>query len=259
MDFKSLCSFALFLPLFAFFGCILISIIKDFEHANSTHCGVDNILPSISASISSFMPQSQIWRLCIGIDSFPRYLIGFIYFNKYYYSKLDNNNNNNNRYNKQQKIYKILIIMGFIFHFIELTALLLLTYIGSIEFFFLHMISFILFLISSTLYMIFTLWSYYWIDSIKIDLFALNSTNRDLKSFKYKIRIFIFYIFSFLFSFYFYIRHNSLCEPYVYSIFAFFEYLTVLANIIYHSLIFYDLQLFDSNFKISFIEFNKND
>ena len=35
----------------------------------------------------------------------------------------------------------------------------------------------------------------------------------------------IFYVGSFLISLCFYIRHNLYCEPYVYSLFSFFEYL----------------------------------
>lgn len=40
---------------------------------------------------------------------------------------------------------------------------------------------------------------------------------------------------------YFFFRHNSHCEPYVYTLFALSEYIIVLSNIYFHSLAYYDL------------------
>ena len=158
---------------------------------------------------------------------------------------------------KQRFLYKILIQAAFFFHFVELTSLLILTYISSNEIFILHMISFVTFLASSTIYMILTIASYYLhINDIPASHY---SESRELNSKKYKIKVFIFYLGSFLMSLFFYIRHNQYCEPYIYSFFSLFEYLTVLANILYHSIIFYDLNLFNRQLKISLIEFNKDD
>ena len=99
--------------------------------------------------------------------------------------------------------------------------------------------------------------------SLKIFGFELLSQSRHNYSVTDGIRsierMFTFYVSSFLISLCFYIRHNLYCEPYVYSLFSFFEYLTVLANIGYHSIIFYDLSLFTNDFRISFLELNKID
>lgn len=40
---------------------------------------------------------------------------------------------------------------------------------------------------------------------------------------------------------YFFFRHNSHCEPYIYTLFALSEYIIVLSNIYFHSLAYYDL------------------
>ena len=208
-----------------------------------THCRVQNILPSISASISDFYPQNTLWRLCIGVDSFPRYLIAFIYYNKYYRVKIENKT--------YKSFYKMILKIGFLFHFIELTSLLILTYISSIEIFVVHMLSFVLFLISSTIYMLITLATHYWPNDSNNISSNINEF-RENRSKNFKLKILIFYLSSFMLSLYFYIRHNRYCEPYVYSFFSLCEYLTVLANIAYHAVIFYDLNLFGIQYKIQY-------
>lgn len=227
------------MPLGAFCVCVFLSIYKDFELANHTHCRVPNILPSISSCISNFYPQNTLWRLSIGIDSFPRYLIAIIYFNKYYSLRQSLAQN--------KSVYNFLIKLAFIFHIIELTSLLVLTYVSSVEIFSVHMMSFVVFLFTSSVYMLLTILTYYLTSNGQL-------SQRDEYSKKLKISIFLFYQSSLLASLYFYIRHNLKCEPYIYSYFSLCEYLTVLANIAYHSMIIYDLKLNNSIFKISLIE-----
>lgn len=242
MNFIHLCYFGLSLPLGAFFVCIFLSIFKDFHLANSTHCGVFNFLPSISACIGDFYPQNTIWRLCIGIDSFPRYLISFVYYKKYYKPK--------GQLMKNAKLYFLIIKCAFILHNIELTSLLVLTYVSSVEIFFIHMISFVLFLLTSSLYMLICIGTFYW----PREKAFIYLSNQEQKSLRLKLRTFSVYLSCFLFSLYFYIRHNTYCEPFVYSIFSLMEYLTVLANIFYHSIIIHDLNLTRNNFKLTLLE-----
>jgi hypothetical protein len=246
---KHLCTLGFLIPLGAFVLCILITLIKNFREANETHCLVENILPSISVSVSEFYPQNTLWRLAIGVDSFPRYLISFIYY-KYYFS---------NRFAKFKNsfLYLRVVQMAFLSHFIELTCLLLLTYVSSVEYFELHAASFIIFLISSTIYMILIISTHYL--QRHVPLISENDENRDKErqSQRLKMSIFIFYLISIIGSLYFYTRHNEYCEPYVYSLFSLCEYLTVLANIAYHMVIFYDFNLFDNRFRLSFLHLNK--
>ena len=257
---KYICIFALILPLTALISCIAISIFKDFTIANQTHCFVKNFLPSISATISNFHPQIALWRLLIGIDSFPRYLIAFIYYKNYYALKKDRV--------KYVYLYRVIVKAAFFFHFIELTSLLLLTYVSSTEIFSVHKLSFISFLASSTVYMFLTLLTHFWPErAFKTNHELLNlNTNlfkeyndasvsfKDFKSRQLKLGTLIVYILCMIISLYFYIRHNLFCEAYIYSFFAFFEYAIVLTNICYHSIIFHDMELFKKKYKIGMFE-----
>lgn len=230
------------LPLGAFLLCIFLSIFKDFDLANKTHCGVFNFLPSISACISHFYPQNTLWRICIGIDSFPRYLISFVYYKKYYKAKA--------HLMKNANLYVLVVKTAFIFHNIELTSLLILTYVSSVEIFFIHMISFIMFLLTSSFYMLICIGTFYWPREKNSNFLTI----QEKKSLNLKIITFFVYLSCFLFSLYFYIRHNRYCEPFVYSLFSLMEYLTVLANIFYHSIILHDLNLSKNTFKLTLLE-----
>lgn len=87
---KKLGLFTVSLPLFAFITCVLITIYKDFERANNTHCKVPNIFPSISASIGNYEPQRTIWKSAIYIHAPLRLFI--IYLRWDYYSNLISQN-----------------------------------------------------------------------------------------------------------------------------------------------------------------------
>ena len=245
INLKHVCIFAIFMPIVAFFTCICISLLKDFEDSNKTHCKVRNLLPSISSAISRFYPQIAIWRLLIGIDSFPRYFIAYIYFKKYYLPKKD--------LFRYPHAYECLIRIAFFIHLVELTSLLLLSYVSSVEIFSVHKISFISFLTCSLIFMILTVATHFW-PIHERHKFSVFNEQKELKSKKLKIGILFVYISCMLLSLYFYIRHNMYCEPYIYSFFSFFEYLIVFTNITYHSIIIYDLNLFQREYKITFID-----
>jgi hypothetical protein len=249
LNLKHLCKFCFVVQLGAFVLCILITLIKDFQEANNTHCLVKNFLPSISASVSEFFPQNTLWRLAIGVDSFPRYLIAFMYYRHYLLRRAEF---------KNVFIYSSIVQMAFMFHFIELTSLLLLTYVSSVEYFEIHATSFILFLISSTIYMVLTISTHYLQRRVRFNSAIAKGLDRELKSHSLKSSIFLFYLISILASLYFYIRHNQYCESYVYSMFSLFEYLTVLANIAYHMVIFYDLNLIGNRLKLKSFQSNKS-
>jgi hypothetical protein len=67
-------------PLLAVVLCLVISLFFHYEMAVSTHCGVQNWLPSISALVA-YTPERYIWRFLIGISCAPRLAIAFAFRN----------------------------------------------------------------------------------------------------------------------------------------------------------------------------------
>jgi post-GPI attachment to proteins factor 2 len=243
---------AILLPLFAFTSTLLLTLYKDFNASNHTHCAVYNFLPSLSACISRFEPQTTIWIYCMVIDTLPRSIISYSYY-RYYYSI----NTKTNRYSSRIKyshLYSAFIYIAFGFHFVELLGLVGLSVITSDDNFEIHSSCFIIFLLSSIFYMILTILSYMWPRHSIVDLnnnqikssgnFHQKLTQREIYSRNLKISTFSIFFLSLLLSLYFYIRHNTHCEAYIYTLFSFFEYLTILSNIFYHSIVVYDLKLY---------------
>lgn len=80
-----ICFSAVAVPLYALITCVLITMFKDFESANNTHCKVPNVFPSISASIGTYEPQSTLWRTAIYCHAPVRFYIVYLRY-KYYTS-----------------------------------------------------------------------------------------------------------------------------------------------------------------------------
>ncbi|KAH9497377.1 Post-GPI attachment to proteins factor 2 [Dermatophagoides farinae] len=119
------------LPMFGFIFCIFWSLMFNFVDSTSTHCGVAEYLPSVSASIGSFSPQKYLWRTTIALHSSPRYIVSYIYYRAFHDSKT------------------LLMI-----NWIEISALLGLSVVSSTELFLFHANCFLLFISASFLGML---------------------------------------------------------------------------------------------------------
>ncbi|CAF3401936.1 unnamed protein product [Rotaria socialis] len=215
--------FAYSLPCFALFSCVGLSLLKDFEKSTRTHCNVFNFLPSISASIGDCEPQRYIWRLCFALDSVPRYAIAFLQLRRLL----------NRHHIALQEIYPLVQITNSAIHILELTFLLLLTYISSNEIKWIHECSFIGFMICSLVHMLLTvLIDYFWPRTIN---YRVNDQEKLTRG--KRLKWFLVNIMSFFISLYFYFRHNDYCEPNIYSMYCLFEYFVVLTNIAYHAVV----------------------
>lgn len=215
--------FAYSLPCFALFSCVGLSLIKDFEKSTRTHCNVFNFLPSISASIGDCEPQRYIWRLCFALDSVPRYIIAYLQFLRLLHR----------HHVAYPELYPLVQLTNFVLHFLELTFLLLLTYISSNEIKWIHECSFVGFMICSLLHMLLTvLIDYLWPRTMNYRLSDIEQKARSKR-----LKLFLMNIGSFFISLYFYFRHNDHCEANIYSMYCLFEYFVVLTNVAYHAVI----------------------
>ncbi|CAI5693127.1 unnamed protein product [Oreochromis niloticus] len=180
------------LPLLGLITCVFISSVFHFEDATGTHCQVPNYLPSISASIS-LSPECHIWRFCIGLHSAPRLLVAFTYF-KFYKARFAT------RFPESS-----LSCLNLGFSISENLGLLLLTYVSSTETYFVHKEGFVLFIVSSLIYMLITcrLWK-------SIKKYSLNP--EDAKSHHWKVRFLLLNVSFCAFAGFFYWKHNMYCE-----------------------------------------------
>ncbi|GFG39293.1 hypothetical protein Cfor_02218, partial [Coptotermes formosanus] len=180
---------------------------------------VRNFLPSISSAIGGFSPQRHVWRIAIAIHAGPRLLVARMYY-RYY----------------QGILYQWIHFMAAIacwLNVIENVALIGLTFISSAENHVVHERCFVTFMVTSELYMILTC---YLLRSMR----RSPPDNIEARSLRIKYQLLAVNLISFAMAVYFFIRHNSYCEPGVYSIFAVCEYFVVLTNMAFHMTAFWD-------------------
>lgn len=119
-------------------------------------------------------------------------------------------------------------------HLAENMALMTLTYVSSSENYRIHETSFYCFVIFALSYMLLTLYMFHHSGRRR------TSTGGE-RSFQYKFLLFIGSVLSLVFAGYFFYRHNTYCEPGVYTLFAGCEYMVVLANIAFHGTVYFDM------------------
>lgn len=207
------------LPLFSFIFCVIWSVLFNFDKATFTHCKVDNYLPSISAAIGNFSPQRDVWRTAIGTHALPRLLVASKYYSFY-----------------KAVLYKwahFLAAIACWLTVIENLALVGLTFVSSSDNYPAHEKLFIIFLISSELYMVLTC-------VLVSRTRSMPPDELDKKSLRVKWRLLTLNISFSLLAVYFFMRHNSYCEPGVYTLFALSEYVVVLTNMAFHMTAYWD-------------------
>ncbi|XP_068632640.1 post-GPI attachment to proteins factor 2-like [Battus philenor] len=210
------------LPLLAFIICIILTMYKDFDKANNTHCNVPNIFPSISASIGNYEPQRTIWKTAIYIHAPIRFFIVYLRW-KYYRDVI-------------LEHCIIVVNIAVSLNIVENLSLIGLTYWTSSLNYPYHEVCFKTFIGTSIFHML--------LICILLTQHRRKShtTHLERNSIKLKWRAFFINVVSFAIAAYFFLRHNRLCEPYVYSMFGFCEYIVVFSNISFHMTTVYDLK-----------------
>lgn len=201
------------LPLSAFVFCVVYSILFNFEHSTSTHCGAYNVLPSISASIGSYSPQKEVWKLAIILHAIPRLLM--VYFDFYYNREV------------LFEITKIPSIIDTLLHIIENVALVSLTLYDSSNYYSTHEKSFMIFILTSELHMLL-------IVAMHQRCRRVVRNKSEINSFWWKKFMVCINVLAVIFSGYFYVLHNVRCPNYAYTMFAICEYIVVFSNMIFH-------------------------
>ncbi|KAK4887617.1 hypothetical protein RN001_003888 [Aquatica leii] len=209
------------LPLLAFVFCVIYSIIYNFESTTFSHCHVYNFLPSISSAIGNFSPQREVWQLAVALHALPRFCVAIAYL----------------QYHREVLFPWAFYLSSFacFLNVVENFALIILSFWTSSENYPIHKTAFITFIITSEFYMMLA--------------WALNKRCRrhqrnlaETKSLKWKKRLVVFNISCIVTATYFFIRHNMWCEKFVYSAFAFFEYMVVLSNMAFHMTAYLDFK-----------------
>ncbi|KAM7351004.1 post-GPI attachment to proteins factor 2-like [Cochliomyia hominivorax] len=210
---------AISLALGAFLFTIIWTLLFDFERATYTHCDVRNFLPSISAAIGNYEPQKTIWRLAIILHLPIRLAVAHIYA-KYYRDHIRKN---------RRWFANCAVILNVVENF----ALLSLSLWTSSDDYEMHRNSFVTFIACSELYMLITYFLHK--NGRKLQL-----TELEEKSVNFKFYLFVTNLVAFAMAGYFFLRHNSKCEPGVYTFFALFEYIVVFSNMGYHMTAYWD-------------------
>ncbi|WKY01991.1 hypothetical protein Q1695_015753 [Nippostrongylus brasiliensis] len=213
------------LPLSALCMCVFLSIVLHFDQATKTHCGVENWLPSISAAVASYAPEVYIWRIFIAVHGGPRLFVAFACRNYLLNSPL--------RPLAGAGVFRFLCQVACVLNLLENMFLLGLTAISSVENHALHKLCFISFALTATLYMLLSTWLFHYSGRRR-------ATTLGERSYEYKILACASSIIAMVFAMYLYWRHNAYCEPGIYTLFALAEYSVVLANIAFHSTLYYD-------------------
>lgn len=231
--------------------CLAWSIKFNFHESTATHCRVPNYLPSLSATLD-FTPQRDVWRAFIGLTSPPRYFIAYLYYKIIFRSK-------------------VLLFL----HWIEVTALIGLSIVDSIRYFGkyssnakckraqsrenqtkkssgtetnLMLLQSDTTAFHATCVGIFLLTSIVHMSLVSADIIGPQAktlsgvTKCNLSRTRLvKQKIAAVNFLAIIVALYLYDRHNRYCEPGVYSMFSFLEYIVIVANVVYHLQAYYDL------------------
>lgn len=211
------------MPIVALLLSVTLGVYLHFDETTSTHCKVPNFVPSISSVVGGVTPERYIWRICIAIFSFPRLFDSLLCFN------LLSRGIGENDHFRYWGNYLL-----FVLHFVHYFSLFGLSFVSSTENFTVHRNCFIGFIVSSMLYMV-----------LFLPLFKMARqppTYRDKISFRLRLGFAIAHFCIFFLSLYLYWRHNTFCEPYMYSWYSLCEYLVVLTNIAFHTTLVLEFQ-----------------
>ena len=214
LSFRTLAAFTLALPLAALGFCLCYALVFHREKSTATHCGVANVVPSISAAVGASRLTDAVWKSAIAVHSTPRLLIAVLYAC------------HNRRRLKRRQLY--LANVSFAVNVTEIASLLTLSFTDSKLDRSFHAAAFVTFIVSAAAGII--------IQRPIADNVLRSKQSRagEENIFAVKRRIATIFFGCLFGAIYLFRRHNAYCEPYVYSFFGLLEIGIVLSNMSFH-------------------------
>ncbi|KXJ12247.1 post-GPI attachment to proteins factor 2 [Exaiptasia diaphana] len=228
------------LPFLSTVICVICSLVLHFDQATTTHCRVANYLPSISAATGDYSPEKYIWRVGIGYHSSLRLFGIALEFNLFFLKA--------SHQTRAKTSFMLLNKLNTFCYTLENFALVLLTFVSADENYEIHEKSFIVFMVTSMLHMLFSCILYHWTCQVP-------AKNKEVWILRKKVSILLANYSCFALAIYFFFRHNWYCESGVYTLFAFCEYMAVFSNIYFNYSIIDDIKG-QARLKLSCHQFN---
>ncbi|XP_019696342.1 post-GPI attachment to proteins factor 2-like isoform X1 [Harpegnathos saltator] len=220
---RRLCLATVGLPLASLLFCFVTAYIFQQDDIHETHCKVYNILPSISA-ITGVSPQRYLWRVSIALHIGPRLVIASVY-HSYYYNILKS---------IEDVPLKImgsrLLNLCYWLNIAEVAALSGVTYVSNRENYSVHEKIFIVFMISSLMYML---------TAVRLGRLITPKA----QSLQYKQALLVMSLVSTIGLIIFFLKHRLLCHDLAFSWFSLCEYVIAFANMGFHVTVVLDFPM----------------
>ncbi|CAH1712258.1 post-GPI attachment to proteins factor 2-like [Aphis gossypii] len=204
------------LPLITLLTCLATAYVFQYDDVHETHCRVYNVIPSISA-ITGVTPQTYMWRIAVAFHVGPRMVIAQVYYN-YFISQMSKVVDKSTSY--------ILINLCYWLNLIEIAAICGVTYISNRENYPVHEKIFILFMLSSLLYMIVMIKTF--------NMMHKTMTEHQRLSYNIKKVLFAICITSTFTLIIYFIKHRFYCHDLAFTWFALSEYVLAVSNMAFH-------------------------
>ncbi|EEC18127.1 post-GPI attachment to proteins factor 2-like [Ixodes scapularis] len=214
------------LPLFTLVFCFATSMLFQYTAVNTTVCKVYNFCPSVSA-ITGISPQRYVWRTGVALHTGPRLLLASLY--PRYYSRrallVEA---------PRRPLFLRLARANYLLHLTEALSLVGVTYVSNRENYPVHEKIFIIFMVSSLLYMVGT--------CIAANMCQhKNDTEMEKKSRRLKMSLLGLTLAASAGMLYFFYKHRIHCVELAFSWFSLCEYVICVCNMAFHLTLVYDI------------------
>lgn len=214
------------LPLATLLFCFATSMLFQYTAVNTTVCKVYNFCPSVSA-ITGISPQRYVWRMGVALHTGPRLLLASLY----------------PRYHARRAafvptarrpLFLLLTRACYGLHLTEALSLVGVTYISNRENYAVHEKIFIIFMVSSLLYMVGT--------CVTVNMYDNKTeTTMEKKSKQLKTSLLALTLIASGGMLYFFYKHRIHCVELAFSWFSICEYVICFCNMAFHFTVVYDI------------------